>query len=117
MPSKATQIELFLTPPLPREGSHTARLNAESFADCAISIYIMDTWGHTDVPTPNGGAYVPGPNPGSLANSAPSDALTSPPAGWVSPVNDSATTFTWDPSLPQVIVMSTMGDIQDDSTK
>ncbi|KAH6669266.1 glycoside hydrolase superfamily [Halenospora varia] len=97
------------------KGSDVARLNAESFADCAMSMYIMDTWGHTTPPTPNDGAYVPGQPPGTLT-AATNDALPAPPTGWTSPVNINSTTFTWDPNL-DVIVMSTLGDTQDDSTK
>ena len=98
------------------QGTEQARLNAESFAQAALAIYIMDTWHHANPPTPGG---VPYPPPAGMPqNTKNADIqeikLDAPPAGWIRPLKLDDTTGHIDPSLGAVS-LSTFGRLESSS--
>lgn len=88
-------------------------MNAESFAEAAMAIWIQKTWNHANVPSPGGGAYKPGDCRNFVANiSSTTDALDAPPATWTSEVNMNSPNFTWE-TVPGAELLSSYGEIVD----
>ncbi|KXX75401.1 Killer toxin subunits alpha/beta [Madurella mycetomatis] len=81
------------------EGTNRARLNAESFAQAGMAIFIMDTWHHDTPPTPGGVPYPPGPATDLEVDGLVEVSLDGPPSGWVRPVSLDSLWPEPDPSL------------------
>lgn len=89
--------------------TNVARLNAESYAEAAMAIYIMKTFHHSDVPTPGGTSF----QPSSIVVANVTDDLSSDgPPDWESPVNTSWPQYLWEFDVDAAL-LSDFGDLMD----
>lgn len=87
--------------------TNVARLNAESYTEAAMAIYIMKAFHQSDVPTPGGTPF----QPSTIVIANVTDNLSSDgPPGWDTPVSTTSQNFTWEDD-PDAALLSSFGNI------